>query len=348
MNEDKQYDLQPTTYRIADVFGIDDGGYGIEIAGFVDNGHPRVPRKKPGYVFRKEHVRDIRAWLHEPANDGLMLVGPTGSGKSSIITQTAARIGWPVYEVTGNSRKEFADLQGHHAFVNGQMEYVYGPLVLAMRYGGIFVLNEADRMDPGELAGLHGVLDGEPLVIAENGGEVVRPDANFRVVLTGNSNGQGDDTGLYQGVVQQDAAFMDRFRVLAVDYPESDVEKQILDHQVPGMPNAMRDGMVDVANDVRRVFTGGGDSSVDLTVTLSTRTLVRWATMTMQFRHAPHAPRYALERALLNRASQPEAEAIRRIAHAKLGELWEPSNQSANGRSQKGSRRKQAGQGGGQ
>ena len=322
MSEENQYPLKPANFGIADTLGIDDGGQGIEIRGFEDVGHPRVPRKKDGYVFRKDHVRDLRAWLQKPDGDGLMLVGPMGSGKSSIITQMAARLNWPVFEVTGNARKEFSDLQGHHTLVKGEMTYVYGPLAQAAKYGGLFVLNEADRMDPGELSGLHGVLDGEPLVIAENGGEVVPLHPEFRVILTGNSNGQGDDSGLYQGVVQQDAAFMDRFRVLDVDYPEPEIEKSILDNVVQGLPQQMRDRMVDVANEVRRVFTGGGDSGFDLTVTFSTRTLVRWASMLMQFRSAPNAPEYTLQRSLLNRASDSEAEAIRKIAEARFGDLW--------------------------
>lgn len=328
---DNQYPLNPAGYPIAETLGIDDGGNGIEIRGFEDVGHPRVPRKKNGYVFRKDHVRDLRAWLQNPEGDGLMLCGPMGSGKSSIITQIAAHANWPVFEVTGNARKEFADLQGHHSLVQGEMTYVYGPLALAAKYGGLFVLNEADRMDPGELAGLHGVLDGEPLVIAENGGEVIPLHPEFRVVLTGNSNGQGDDSGLYQGVVQQDAAFMDRFRVLDVDYPAPDIEKSILDHGVPGLPQPMRDRMVDVANEVRRVFTGGGDNGFDLTVTFSTRTLMRWASMLMQFRSAPNAPEYTLQRALLNRAPASEAEAIRKIAEARFGDLWQSGQRQRQG-----------------
>jgi hypothetical protein len=37
------------------------------------------------------------------------------------------------------------------------------------------------------------------LVIAENGGEVIRPHPRFRVFATGNSAGAGDSSGLYQG-----------------------------------------------------------------------------------------------------------------------------------------------------
>lgn len=69
------------------------------------------------------------------------------------------------------------------------MVYQYGPLALAMQYGGIFLLNEIDLLDPATAAGLNGVLDGEPLCIPENHGELIIPHSNFRFAATANSNG---------------------------------------------------------------------------------------------------------------------------------------------------------------
>ena len=46
--------------------------------------------------------------------DPLYLYGPTGSGKTSLIKQLAARLNYPVFEVTGHGRMEFADrVSGH-------------------------------------------------------------------------------------------------------------------------------------------------------------------------------------------------------------------------------------------
>ena len=80
----------------------------------------------------------------------------------------------------------------------GSMSYEYGPLALAMRYGGICLVNELDMASPEVAAGLHGILDGSPLCIPENGGELIIPHPMFRFVATANTNGAGDDTGLYQ------------------------------------------------------------------------------------------------------------------------------------------------------
>lgn len=72
----------------------------------------------------------------------MYMCGPSGSGKTSSICQLAARLNYPVFEVTGHNRLEFQDLVGHHSVQNGTMTFEYGPLALAMRYGGILLINE--------------------------------------------------------------------------------------------------------------------------------------------------------------------------------------------------------------
>ena len=51
-------------------------------------------------------------------------------------------------------------------------------------------------------------------------GETVRPHGKFRLVATGNSAGGGDRSGLYPGVLRQNLALLDRFRLMEVGYPE--------------------------------------------------------------------------------------------------------------------------------
>lgn len=308
-------------YQVAKTFGVK-APKEFLVEGFPDTGNPRVPSPDDGFVFRGDVLRNILAFLSAPRGDGLFLTGPTGAGKSSAILQVAARLRWPTEEVTLHGRIELADLVGHHALVKGEMVFVHGPLARAMREGAILLLNEVDLADPAELAGLNGVLDGNPLVIPQNDGEVIRPHPKFRVVATGNSAGGGDQSGLYQGVMRQNLAFMDRFRLMAVEYPTPDVESSILARKAAGLPEAIRESMIRVANDIRRVFLGSGDGRGELSVTMSTRTLVRWACLTLDFRGAPSPVKYALEQALLRRASPEEAEAIDRIAAAVFGDDW--------------------------
>jgi cobaltochelatase CobS len=187
----------------------------------------------------------------------------------------------------------------------------------------MLILNESDLVDPAELAGLNDIIEGQPLVIPENGGEVIRPHPMFRVFATGNSAGGGDGSGLYQGVLRQNLAFMDRFRVVYVGYPEPDVENQVIRQAVPSVNDTIIKNMITVAGDIRRLFMGDGTGDEpELTLTMSTRTLVRWASLSRTFKGAPNVFEYALDQALTARAEPEQREAIHRIAAGVFGDWW--------------------------
>ena len=88
---------QTNRFAVAETFGVK-APRGLTVEGFSDPTHPQIPVKRP-YVFR-EQLRDVLAFLADPAGDGLLLTGPTGAGKTSLVLQVAARLNWPVQEVT--------------------------------------------------------------------------------------------------------------------------------------------------------------------------------------------------------------------------------------------------------
>ena len=83
-----------------------------------------------------------------------------------------------------------------------------------------------------------------------------------------------------------------------------------------------RESMIKVANQIRKVFIGGSDGGGMLSVTLSTRGLVRLASLVATFKSAPNALAYSLDRALTFRAEPAEREAIHRIAKDVFGDDW--------------------------
>lgn len=279
----------------------------VEVKGYAE-ANQMVPVEDPDYLF-PDWSEDIVMWLAD-AREPLYLFGPTGCGKTSCIRQLARRINYPVYEITAHSRLEFAELVGHHSVHDGSMFYEYGPLALAMRDGGIFLLNEIDLLDPGTAAGLNSVLDGQPLTIAENGGEYIFPHPMFKFAATANSNGASDHTGLYQGVLRQNIAFMDRFFLVESDYmPEKDELELLRAHFGAQLPQKTLANMVRYANGVRRLFMGyeAEDMDVSLDLTFSTRTLLRWARLAALYQRIlppdADAITQSLQRALLFRAS---------------------------------------------
>ena len=277
-----------------------------------------TPSIDPTYLFH-ESSRDIIVWFLD-ASDPLYVYGPAGAGKTSLVKQIAARLRYPVFEVTGHGRLEFADLAGHLTLRNGNMTYEDGPLTLAMRYGGLLLFNELDLTNPDVAAGLNGILDGSPLCLCENGGELVTPHPMFRFCATANTNGSTDESGLYQGTTAQNLAFMDRFVVCEVGYPAPEAEEKLLAGLAPLLPQDLRSHMIMFANEVRGLFMGEakGDSTNTIEVTLSTRTLLRWADLVVRFQ--PLAQQgiqpvtYALDRAVGFRASRETRALLHELA----------------------------------
>ncbi len=254
-----------------------------------------TPKPDPDYVFH-ESSRDIALWFMN-APEPLYVYGPTGAGKTSLIKNVAARLNFPVFEINAHSRMDFESLVGHLTYKNGNMQFQYGALPLAMRYGGIFLLNELDIADPAVLCGLNTILDGSPLCITENDGELIAPHPMFRFAATGNSNGSSEDTGMYQGVLQQNMAMLDRFLFVSVDYPTPEAEMKLLEKLIPQLGSVMLDRMIHFANDVREQFR-----NQEIEVTCSTRTLIRWARLTLAFlplaKQGKSPVLYAMQRAL--------------------------------------------------
>ena len=88
------------------------------------------------------------------------------------------------------------------------------------------------------------------------------------------------------------------------------VEKDLLVKLHPVLPEHIAVKMVDFANEIRKQFIGASDAYTDtIEVTLSTRTLLRWADLTLRFQPLAHQGiqplSYALDRALGFRASRP-------------------------------------------
>ena len=317
-------------YPVGKTFGLEGIPDQVVALGYEPHQHPNILRATDGYVFRRELLREVLNFLRRPSGDGLMLAGPTGSGKTSCVTEILSRLNWPCQQITAHARMELTDLIGQFKLVSkapGQppeMQFVYGVLPIAMKYGHVLLINEGDIADPSEMCGLNDIIEGRPLVIPETGGEVVYPTSMFRLVITGNSKGNGDATGLHAGIQSQNVAFMDRFRMSWVGYLDPAEEEKLLAVAQSNMPQKIRAMLVDVANAVRTQYLGESGTGADgnLPITLSTRTLVRWADLAMDYREHPTPLKYALGIALTRKADPDDALAIEKIAEGILGDQW--------------------------
>ncbi|MGH8159349.1 MAG: AAA family ATPase [Rhodanobacter sp.] len=281
-----------------------------------------VPKVNATYTFRKEVLRSVLNFMLDARNgtvtDALHLIGPTGSGKSSVVTQVAARLGMPVVQVTGHGRLEIPQLLYGKSAVNGTLFTTDGPLTLAMRNGWLFMLDEVDLIEPETLTGLNDILESGRVVI-EDSGELIEAAQGFGFVVTSNTAGGGDETAAYVGTKMQNIAFRDRFIKVEVGYPEREAEVTLL-QQATGLSAEQAEPYVDVANMVRTAFA---DVATGLTATLSVRGLIRWVTLSQKYaalaQQGLHPLYYALDLTILNGLTTPEKKAIEEMVAQVFG-----------------------------
>ena len=302
---------------IMDVFGIPaPATITIEVR---DQAHNLIPRQKPEYVFRKELLSDLLAWMKGAAgNDPLYLTGPTGSGKSSLVEQTASRLGIPLYVVSCHERMEIPEMFGRFVVRNGQMEWTDGPLVAGLKDpdGAWIFLDEVDTLDPGTFTGFNAISEGRSIMIPETG-EVLDPLAHgARIIVAGNTAGNGDNTGIYQATKRQNAASMGRFMMVQVGYATPTEELEVLSKSCPDLPPVIGENMVKVAGMVRELYL-----SDEIEVVFCTRSLVRWAYLAQFYKSKPGIDPlvYALDRAIGFRAEEASRNALHELVQRVFG-----------------------------
>lgn len=262
---------------IADLFDI--AGANVpaplrqKLDGIPEEAYPGIT---PGYVFKPILLKKLlRFFSGAPiARRNLLLLGEPGTGKTSVILEIAGRLNIPVFSMACSGKTRFAHMVGGYELVGGATRWRDGPLVQAMRTGGVFLANEITRLDPGEQMNLAEVLDGSATLTIPDTGEVVRAHSLFRFVATGNTGGYGDETGAYAGERTSSVAFLDRFQKIEVQHLDPDEEKALLQKLVPDLPEAVVRAMTALAAEVRKNFVGRGGN---LRTILSTRSLCVWA-----------------------------------------------------------------------
>ena len=134
--------------------------------------------------------------------------GHAGTGKTTGWEQVCARTNRPFLRVQHTINTEESHIVGQWIVKDGQTKFELGPLATAMKFGLVYCADEYDFGLPSILSVYQPVLEGKPLVIkeADHDNRIIKPHPNFRFVATGNTNGCGDETGLYQGTNIQNAA----------------------------------------------------------------------------------------------------------------------------------------------
>ena len=164
------------------------------------------------------------------AGRDILLEGPPGTSKSTLLRAITAEWGIPLVFVEGNADLTPAKLVGHHNPARVLREdysagnFVDGPLVEAMRSGGFLYMEEFNRAPEDTLNTLLTAM-AERRIAVPRAGEVIAKD-RFRVIASMNPYDNIGTTRLSTSV-------HDRLCRLAITYQDDEAERGIVALRAP-------------------------------------------------------------------------------------------------------------------
>ena len=132
------------------------------------------------------------------------LIGPAGSGKSTVCEQVADALTLPFY--LQNAVSGTHELTG---YMDAHGNYHGTTFRTAFEHGGFFFIDEVDTSDPGAIKWLNTALANGYAMFPDKPDRVLR-HKDFRAVIAANTFGNGADR-IYVGANQLDASTLDRF-----------------------------------------------------------------------------------------------------------------------------------------
>lgn len=161
-----------------------------------------------------------------------LLKGPAGTGKSMLAKQVADALNMRFLHMS------LSGGTGEHHFVgtrlpnrSGEFEHVGTPFLDAFENGGVMLLDEMDACDENVLLAINnGLANGELPVPGRDAKPYATKHEDFRLIAAANTWGSGPNA-MYAGRNQLDAATLDRFMLIEVDYDRT-LEKSL----VPDFP----------------------------------------------------------------------------------------------------------------
>ena len=222
--------------------------------------HPDVPSIDLNYKFDMTALFRVLQGIVDSNNS--YLYGHTGTGKSTLVEQVCAHLNFPLVRVNFDSEISRMDLIGRDTLVtvDGQTvsKFVDGVLPDALSRPCLLLCDEVDFVRPDVMYVFQRVLEGNGLLISEDGGRKVMANPWFRLVATANTVGQGDDTAMYQGARPQSMATLDRFENwVEMSYMSKGVETNWLKGVTDGLNPDDAKLFIKYASEHRKAFTSG-------------------------------------------------------------------------------------------
>jgi cobaltochelatase CobS len=299
---------------VKQTFGIDTD---MEVDAFSKK-NELVPKIDKDYKFDRDTTLAILAGFKY--NKRVIVHGYHGTGKSTHITNVAARLNWPCIRVNLDSHISRIDLIGKDAIVikDGKQitEFQEGILPFAIQNSIALIFDEYDAMRPDVAFLMTKVLEAEGGLTLLEKNKVIKPNSYFRLFATANTIGLGDTTGLYTGTQQINQAQLDRWNITTtLNYLSLEKEMEIVLAKNKNLNNVKGKekvaNMIKVASLTRKGFIAG-----DISTVMSPRTVIHWAENSSIFKDTG----YAFRVTFLNRCDELEKNIIAEYYQRCFGE----------------------------
>lgn len=250
-------------------------------------------------------------------NEPLLITGPTGCGKSEMLAYVCSLSNRPFIRVNMSEDIDSSMVFGQIGAANGATYWDNGPAAEAGIYGALLNIDEYDAAPAGISMGFQWMLEHKgKMYLKEKPGtsldKTIDLHANFRVAFTGNTLGQGDDTGHFAGTQVQNTAMIDRIRcAIQMDYMKPTEELQMLRVAFPQVSEEIQKLMIQTANSCR-----GAYKKLELGLTISPRTLLNWCSKLMQYKN----PKTAFTYAYLNKLRASDSKVASKIYERSFGD----------------------------
>lgn len=282
-----------------------------------DRPHPGIPVLDKAYNMEEESLATVLYAIARKKSTAI--VGPHGAGKTKLIEQVGARLGFPVTVLPMDGQITRSELFGQEKIrstANGPESYFqYGILPMALEEPGFIMFDEIDRADPSIQYACHSVYEQTYLALMEHDGRRINLHQYNRVFATANTKGRGSDDGMYSGDNEMSEATRDRFSLwIEMDYQDTEDDITVLKAKIEGIDDRTAKIIAKLAHSIRNGF-----KQASLSQTCSMRQQLETADMAVHLMKIMKAKkveermeclRRAIDKVILGRANEQDQNSI--------------------------------------
>lgn len=207
--------------------------------------------EKSNFFYIEKEVNQVlflaNSLLEETGYSNVLIVGPSGFGKTSIAKEVAKKLNRPFVKVDLSLVTEPQEFFGSLSLVNGSTVFTETPFAKAIKEGGhVICLDEINRAYPNIMNPLLALLDDTRSATYNGCVYTVAPNTMF--IVTANIGTK------FTGTFQADAALMNRMNYIAnVGQIPMDVESKIYSSRT-GLDKNTADAVAKCLSEIRMTF----------------------------------------------------------------------------------------------